>query len=123
MFGGSGFSVSSRRAVIGAGTLGFRSFPGVVVAGRGGGGSTLPASESARRRESVAACCRSRVRSASWVGVSTRAKTQPEGRNGGPHKYVHFTFEHDRVVIDHYAPARYKLRWIFAVERHDRDED
>jgi hypothetical protein len=57
------------------------------------------------------------------MGVSTKAETQTDGRNGGPHKYVHFTFEHDRVVIDHYAPARYWLRWILAVERHDRDED
>jgi len=55
------------------------------------------------------------------MGVSTKAQTQAEGRNGGPHMYVHFTFEPNRVVIDHYAPARYRLRWIFAVERHDRE--
>jgi len=57
------------------------------------------------------------------MGVSTKAKTQSEGRNGGPHQYVHFTFEHDRVVIDHYAPARYRLQWILAVERHEREVD
>jgi len=57
------------------------------------------------------------------MGVNTKAKTQAEGRAGRPHTYVQFTFEPDRVVIDHYAPAGYRLRWIFAVERHDqRDE-
>lgn len=56
------------------------------------------------------------------MGVSTRAETQSEGRDGGPHKYVHFTFERDRIVIDHYAPARYRLQWILAVERHDRED-
>ena len=53
------------------------------------------------------------------MGVHTRAKTQREGREGGPHKYVHFNFERDQVVIDHYAPAGYRLRWIFAIEHRD----
>lgn len=56
------------------------------------------------------------------MGVHTQAKTQAEGRGGRPHTYVHFTFERDRFVIDHYAPAGYRLRWIFAVERHDRED-
>ena len=56
------------------------------------------------------------------MGCSTGATTQAEGRDGGRHQYVHFTFEPDKVVIDHYAPAGYKLRWIFAVERHNREE-
>lgn len=58
----------------------------------------------------------------SWsMGVHTKAKTQADARGGRPHKYVHFTFEPDRFVIDHYAPAGYRLQWIFAVERHDRE--
>lgn len=57
------------------------------------------------------------------MGVHTKAATQADGRNGGPHDYVAFTFEPNRIVIDHYAPARYRLRWIFAVERHDRDQE
>lgn len=55
------------------------------------------------------------------MGVHTSARTQQEAHNGGPHKFVHFTFERDQVVIDHYAPARYRLRWIFTVEHHDDD--
>ena len=55
------------------------------------------------------------------MGVHTRAKTQAEGREGRPHQYVHFTFEPDRILIDHYAPAGYRLQWIFAVERHDSE--
>jgi hypothetical protein len=57
------------------------------------------------------------------MGVHTRAATPSEGRQGAPHKYVHFTFERDKFEIDHYAPAGYRLKWIFVVERHDRDED
>lgn len=56
------------------------------------------------------------------MGCSTPATTQAEGRDGGKHQYVRFAFEPDKVVIDHYAPAGYKLRWIFAVERHNREE-
>lgn len=56
------------------------------------------------------------------MGVSTQAETVSEAHRSGPHDYVRFTFEPGRVVIDHYAPARYRLQWIFAVERHDRDE-
>lgn len=60
----------------------------------------------------------------SWsMGVHSTATTQPEAREGRPHKYVHFTFERDEIVIDHYAPAGYRLRWIFAVERHDREDE
>lgn len=57
------------------------------------------------------------------MGVHTRAKTAGEGREGKPHQYVHFTFDGDRIEIDHYAPAGYRLKWIFAVERHDREAD
>ena len=60
---------------------------------------------------------------ARWsMGVHTTATTQQEGREGGPRKFVQFSFERDQVVIDHYAPARYRLRWIFTIERHDDDE-
>lgn len=52
------------------------------------------------------------------MGVHTGAGTQQEGRDGGPHRYVHFTFERDQITIDHYAPARYRLRWILTVEHH-----
>lgn len=57
------------------------------------------------------------------MGVSTTCETVSEAHKSGPHDYVRFTFEPSRVVIDHYAPARYRLQWIFAVERHDRDDD
>lgn len=56
------------------------------------------------------------------MGVDTNAKTPSEGRGGKPHQYAHFTFEPDRIVIDHYAPAGYRLQWIFAVERHERED-
>ncbi len=56
------------------------------------------------------------------MGVSTDAETVREAHGSGPHDYVRFTFEPDRIVIDHYAPARYRLQSILAVERHDRDE-
>lgn len=56
------------------------------------------------------------------MGVHTTATTQQEGREGGPRKFVQFSFERDQVVIDHYAPARYRLRLIFTIERHDDDE-
>lgn len=53
------------------------------------------------------------------MSVHTEANTQTEGRNARPHGYVHFSFEPTRIVIDHYAPAGYRLQWIFAVEHHD----
>lgn len=56
------------------------------------------------------------------MGIHARAATQSEAREGRPHDYVHFTFNGDQIVIDHYAPAGYRLNWIFAVERHDREE-
>jgi hypothetical protein len=56
------------------------------------------------------------------MGVHTTAKTPSEAREGKPHKYVHFTFEPDRIVIDHYAPAGYRLQWVLAIERHDRED-
>lgn len=68
-----------------------------------------------------------RVHGISWgtprlqMGVHTRAKSQAEARKGRPHKYVHFTFEPDCIVIDHYAPAGYRLLWSMSVERHDRE--
>lgn len=55
------------------------------------------------------------------MGVSTSAKTRQEAHNGLRHEYVHFTFEPRKIVIDHYAPARNKLRWIFAVEDHAQE--
>lgn len=57
------------------------------------------------------------------MGVHTEATTQAEGRGGAPHKYVRFSFEPDRFVVDHFAPAGYRLQWTFAVERHDRDDN
>lgn len=56
------------------------------------------------------------------MGVRSSARTQAEARDGRPHEYVHFNFQPDRVVIDHYAPAGYRLLWAFAVERHDRED-
>lgn len=56
------------------------------------------------------------------MGVHTKARTPSEARDGKPHKYVHFTFDYDRITIDHYAPAGYRLQWIFVVERHDDEE-
>ena len=55
------------------------------------------------------------------MGVHTTAKTQAEAHAGRPHQFVQFTFEPDRVVIDHYAPAGYRLRWTLAVEHHDTE--
>lgn len=57
------------------------------------------------------------------MGVHTKAQTRSEAHDGSPHDYVHFNFEGDQIVIDHYAPALYRLRWILAVERHDREVD
>lgn len=57
------------------------------------------------------------------MGVHTKAETAGDGREGRPHQYIHFTFEGDQIVIDHYAPAGYRLRWIFAVERHNREDN
>jgi hypothetical protein len=56
------------------------------------------------------------------MGVHTRAHTPDDARRGRPHQFAAFNFERDRFEIDHYAPAGYRLRWIFAVERHDREE-
>lgn len=56
------------------------------------------------------------------MGVHTKAKTRADGRNGRPHDYILFGFEGRQITIDHYAPAGYRLRWIFAVERHDPDD-
>jgi hypothetical protein len=56
------------------------------------------------------------------MGVHTDARTRSEGVSGRPHQYVHFAFEPGRFVIEHYAPAGYFLRWIFAVEHHESEE-
>jgi hypothetical protein len=56
------------------------------------------------------------------MGVHTRAQTVTEARAGRPHQYAHFTFEPGRIEINHYAPAGYALRWIFAVEHHDTSD-
>lgn len=55
------------------------------------------------------------------MGVHNNATTQADSRDGGPHEFVHFNFEPHQIVIDHYAPARYRLRWIFQVEDHDTE--
>jgi hypothetical protein len=55
------------------------------------------------------------------MGVHTDARTRHEGLTGRPHKYVYFNFEPGRLAIEHYAPARYFLRWIFAVEDHETE--
>lgn len=56
-------------------------------------------------------------------GISTSAKTLAEawrtGRNNFRHDYVRIDFTPNKVTIDHYAPAGYFLRWIYAVERHE----
>lgn len=52
------------------------------------------------------------------MGFHTRAKTQQEARSDRPHGYVHLTFEPREIKVDHYAPAGYRLLWIFAVENH-----
>ena len=57
------------------------------------------------------------------MGVHNNAATQADSRNGGPHEFVQFTFEPRQIVIDHYAPARYRLKWIFMVEDHDTEFD
>jgi hypothetical protein len=56
------------------------------------------------------------------MGVHTTAKTQADGREDQPHGYVHLKFEPDEIEIDHFAPAGYRLLWIFAVERHNRED-
>lgn len=55
------------------------------------------------------------------MGVSTKAKTQSEGREGKPYDYVHFNFTTRRVVIEHFAPSRSRLRWEFVLEDHIDD--
>lgn len=56
------------------------------------------------------------------MGIHTSAKTQGDGRRDCPHGYVHVKFDPDRIEIDHFAPAGYRLLWILAVERHDRED-
>lgn len=56
------------------------------------------------------------------MGVHTRAKTRADGHAGKPHDWVRFTFERDEIRIEHYAPARYLLLWIFSVEHHDPED-
>lgn len=56
-------------------------------------------------------------------GLSTRAKTQQEGRDGKPHDYIHLRLEPYRITIDHYAPAGYRLQWIFATEHHETEDE
>lgn len=55
------------------------------------------------------------------MGVHTKATTQAEGRDGAPYDYVSFNFTQRRITIDHFAPARYKLRWEFVLEDHIDD--
>lgn len=51
-------------------------------------------------------------------GVHTAAMTESEGREGKPYDWVMVSFEHGRMTIDHYAPARYRLQWVLIVEDH-----
>lgn len=55
------------------------------------------------------------------MGVHTRAATQAAAREGRPHDYAQFVFEPDEVVVHHYAPAGYRLRWSFTVERRETE--
>lgn len=55
------------------------------------------------------------------MGVHTKAKTQAEGREGRPYDYVSFNFTTRRVVIEHFAPSRSRLRWEFVLEDHIDD--
>lgn len=55
------------------------------------------------------------------MGVHSEAKTQSEGRSGHKLDNIYFTFEPYKMTIDLYAPAGYKLRWIFAVEDHEEN--
>lgn len=55
-------------------------------------------------------------------GVHARVKTVTEAHGLDRKRRVRITFEPDRFVIDHYAPAGYRLQWVFAVERHDQRE-
>jgi hypothetical protein len=55
------------------------------------------------------------------MGVSTKAKTQAEGREGKPYDYVSFNFTPRRIVIEHFAPSRSRLRWEFVLEDHIED--
>lgn len=64
-------------------------------------------------------------RTPAWsFGVHTTATTLDEAREGTPHQWVRFKIDHTRglIEIDHYAPSGYRLRWIFSVEHHDRDD-
>lgn len=56
-------------------------------------------------------------------GLHTRAKTQQEGCDDKPHGFVRLVMEPYRITIDHYAPAGYRLRWIFATEHHDQEDE
>jgi hypothetical protein len=55
-------------------------------------------------------------------GIYTTAATQQEARAQPDRDRVHITFGQDRwggrVVIEHYAPAGFRLYWTFAVEAH-----
>jgi hypothetical protein len=57
-----------------------------------------------------------------WVmGISTEAMTINEGYNGRPHDYVQLNFEPRKLTIEHYAPGRNFLRWVFVVENHAQE--
>lgn len=56
------------------------------------------------------------------MGLHVRARTVAEAREGKPHDYIHLHFEPGCVEIDHFAPAGYRLLWVMAVERHDRED-
>lgn len=53
--------------------------------------------------------------------VRTRAHAYAARDAGSKHDWVHFTFEGSQVTIDHYAPAGYRLQWIFRVEHPEDD--
>lgn len=52
-------------------------------------------------------------------GVSTHAETVSEARKAMKHDWVHITLDRRSVVIDHFAPARYRLQWRMVLEHHD----
>lgn len=67
--------------------------------------------------------------SLSWVtprysmGVHTPAQTVRDAIDGERHDQVRITIDGQQVTFDHYAPARYRLQWILAVEYHDEASD
>lgn len=52
-------------------------------------------------------------------GLSTTAQTEADAREGGLLNKVYLNFDsYAELAIDQYAPAGYRLRWVFKVEDH-----